>query len=125
MIFSAVEKAAFKRLTQSMFKLKQCSSNLATEQRCQQIHDKLLTRKAINALKTYNAYRQKQIVNFALARKFRYYHCLQFIFCILKQHFCAAKAKQRLQIKARLQYKQKLLSNCWKLFKQVEECSKT
>jgi hypothetical protein len=31
MIFGAVEKAATKRLTQAMFKLKQCSANLATE----------------------------------------------------------------------------------------------
>jgi hypothetical protein len=38
-----VEKAALKRKLQAMFKIRQCSSNLATEQRCQMLHARMLS----------------------------------------------------------------------------------
>lgn len=65
------------------------------------------------------------MVDFALARKFRYLHLCQFILSALKRNHNQATAKRRLELKAKLLYKHKLLATGLKLFRQVEECSKT
>ena len=117
MIFAAVEKAAIKRKMQAMFKLKQCSQSLATEQRCQLLRIRMLSQKAFKAWRQYNAVQQKQLVDFALARKFRYLHLCQFIISSLKRNLCQAQTKRKLEVKARLLYKQRLLANGFSLFK--------
>ena len=60
---------------------------------------------------------QKQLVDFALARKFRYLHLCQFIISALKRNLCQAQTKRKLEVKARLLYKQRLLANGFSLFK--------